>query len=398
MRYSIIIMLLAGLLSSCDKEISPEQAEKFVKFYGSYMMDDAGELEVLSNGGYAICGTINISGSGRRMALIVTDAYGNVLSGFPKYYDEDGLETGANSMVVLNGGSGGFLLSGFVERPVGGSQTVQKDIFLIRASSSGEELWKRSYGSAEDEQITHSIERIGSGFLLAGSQVKNGRSDIMVMGITENGDSIRLGLNYNNPFTENATASFLLNTGREYLCLCSVDNTNDAGTDMIVLSFDNELSPLEKNLSGDLDEFGNCIVNESLNHYLVLGNRINASGNMEMTIHSLEKDGIFITQSELLATIAENNVDLIGKRMTRTADGRYAIVGTRSGGGSSQMILQFISSGSVEAEQLSFGASGIQTGVDIQLSEDGGMVLLGTNSLGTNRVISMIKTSETGAL
>ena len=398
MRYSMIILLLAGLLSSCDKEISPKQAEKFVKFYGSYMMDDAGELEVLSNGGYAICGTINNSGSGRRMALIVTDAYGNVLSGFPKYYDEDGLETGANSMVVLNGGSGGFLLSGFVERPVGGSQTLQKDIFLIRASSSGEELWKRSYGSAEDEQITHSIERIGSGFLLAGSQVKNGRSDIMVMGITENGDSIRLGLNYNNPFTENATASFLLNTGREYLCLCSVDNTNDAGTDMIVLSFDNELSPLEKNLSGDLDEFGNCIVNESLNHYLVLGNRINASGNMEMTIHSLEKDGIFITQSELLATIAENNVDLIGKRMTRTADGRYAIVGTRSGGGSSQMILQFISSGSVEAEQLSFGASGIQTGVDIQLSEDGGMVLMGTNSLGTNRVISMIKTSETGAL
>ena len=62
------------------------------------------------------------------------------------------------------------------------------------------------------------------------------------------------------------------------------------------------------------------------------------------------------------------------------------------------MILQFISSGGVEAEQLSFGASGIQTGVDIQVVKDGGMVLLGTNSLGTNGVISMIKTSETGAL
>jgi len=398
MRYIFLISLLAGLLFSCERETSSVQAEMFVKFYGNYLMDEAGEVEALNNGGYAICGTISSSGSGRRMVLIVTDKYGNMQSGFPKYYTEEGLEAGASSMIVLQGGSGGFLLSGYVERPEVGSATVQKDIFLVRTSASGEELWQRSYGSREDEQVLHSIERIGSGFLLAGYQVRNGRSDILVMGVTEEGDSIRLGLIYNNPYTENATANYLVNTGRDYLCVCTFDKTNDEGTDILVLSFDNELSPLEKNLSGELDEFGMCMVEEVANNYLVLGNRVNASGKIEMVIHALEKDGLFITNTELLATISESNADLIGKRMIKTADGRYAIVGTRISGGSSNIFLQFLSSGITVAEQVSFGASGVQEGSDIDIGSDRRILLLGTNSFGTNSLISLIKTSETGDL
>ncbi|MCK5066415.1 MAG: hypothetical protein KAR16_03205 [Bacteroidales bacterium] len=398
MRYAIIIALLAGLLSSCERDISPVQAEKFVKFYGSYLMDDAGEVEVLDNGGYAICGTVTTSESGRKMVLILTDKYGNMQSGFPRYYAEEGLEAGANSMVVLEGGTGGFLLSGFVERPVAGSQTVQKDIFVVRTSASGEELWQRSYGSRENEQILHSIEMIGPGFMLAGYQVKNGRSDILIMGVTEEGDSIRLGLNYNNPYAENATATYLINTGKDYMCVCTFDKTNDKGTDILILSFDNELSPLEKNLSGELDEFGRCIIEEAGNRYLVLGNRIGSSGNTEMVVHSVEKDGLFITNTELVATISESNADLIGKRMIETMDGRYAIVGTREVGGNSNIFLQFLSSGYTVEEQVSYGASGVQSGTDIDNVDDGGIVLLGTNSFGENSIISLIKTSETGDL
>ena len=117
-----------------------------------------------------------------------------------------------------------------------------------------------------------------------------------------------------------------------------------------------------------------------------------------MVIHALEKDGLFITNTELLATISESNVDLIGKRMIKTADGRYAIVGTRISGGSSNIFLQFLSSGLTVAEQVSFGASGVQEGSDIDIGSDRRILLLGTNSFGTNSLISLIKTSETGDL
>ncbi len=398
MRYAWMIIVLGALLWSCEKEISPVQAQKFVKFYGSALMDEAGEVVVLNNGGYAICGTVNLSGSGRRMALIVADVNGNMLSGYPLYYTEDGLESGATSLLAVQGGTGGFFISGFVEKPVDGTQNVQKDVFVVRTSASGELTWMKSYGSPEDEQVLHSVKRIGSGFLLAGSQLKNGKSDIMVMGVTENGDSIRLGLNYNNPFAENATANYLLNTGSNYLCVCTIDKTNDDGTDIYVLSFNNELSPLELRLSGELDEFGRCIVQESSNQFLVLGSRDNASGKKEMVIHSIDKDGLFIKNAGLVATISESNADLMGERIVKTADGRYAIVGTRMLGSNGQMILQFLSHGYSVQEQLSYGASGIQAGRDIDLGRDRGIVLLGTNGDGSNRLITLIKTSETGDL
>ncbi len=398
MRYVSLIALLAILLFSCERDISPVQAERFVKFYGSYLMDEAGEVEVLDNGGYAICGTVSASGQGKRMALIVTDSYGNMLNDFPQYYSEEGLEAGAVSLVAIQGGSGGFLLSGFVERPVGGSQNVQKDIFLVRTSRAGEVLWQRSYGSLEEEQVEHSIKMTGPGFMLAGSQEKNGRSNIFVMEVTEEGDSIPIGLNFPNPNAENASANYLLNTGRDYMCVCTFDKAFSQGTDILVLTFREDLSPLIRKLSGEGNEFGSCLVEEANNRYLLLGNRSNASGNREMVVYALEKDGLLVTSSELVATIGGSNGDLLGKRMIKTPDGRYAIVGTQETGAETQMFLQFLSSGFSVGAPISYGSSGVQAGRDIDVGADGGMVMLGINSFETNSIISLIKTSETGDL
>jgi len=398
MRYASLMAFLAFLFFSCERDISPVQAERFVKFYGSFLMDEAGEVEVLDNGGYAICGTVNISGQGKRMALIVTDSYGNMLNDFPRYYNEDDLDAGAVSLVVLQGGSGGFLLSGFVERPVGGSQSVQKDIFLVRTSRTGEVLWQRSYGSLEDEQLEHSVKMTGPGFMLAGSQERKGRSNIFVMEVTEEGDSIPIGLNFPNPNAENATANYLLNTGTDYICVCTFDKGFEEGTDILVLTFREDLSPLIRKLTGQWDESGSCLVEEANNRYLLLGNRNNASGNSEMVVYALEKEGLFVTSSELVATIGGPNGDLLGQRMIQTPDGGYAIVGTQETGVDTHMFLQILSSGFSVGSPISYGSSGVQAGRDIDVDADGGLVMLGINRFETNSIISLIKTSETGDL
>lgn len=396
MKYSFILILLSGLFLSCEREISSDQADSYIKFYGNYLLDRAGDVEVLANGGYAICGTETSETLGKRMVLIVTDKYGNVQSGFPRYYTEEGLETGGSSLIALQDGAGGFFLSGFVERPVAGTQAVQKDIFLVRTSATGEEIWQRSYGSVENEHILHSVEMIRSGYMLAGYQVKSGKSDILVMGVTEEGDSIKLGLNYSSIYDKNSTANFLLNTGEMYLCVCTIEKLNSEGTGIQILTFDKELSPLVKNLSGEFDEYGMCIIEEEDGHFLVLGNRKNESGISEMLLYGIETDGLLITSSSLLATISEENRDLIGKRIVKTAAGNLAIAGTRRMGVNSEVLLQFVSSSYQEEEQVSYGASGAQTGTDIELSGDGGFVILGTNSYGESSMISLMKTSATG--
>jgi len=398
MKYGFILFLFSGLVLSCEKEMSDYQADSFIKFYGNYLMDQAGDVEVLSDGGYAICGTETSESLGKRMVLIVTDEFGNVISGFPRYYVEEGLETGGSSLIALQDGSGGYILSGFVERPVAGSQQMQKDIFVVRTSSRGDTTWQRAYGSLEDEQVLHSIEMISSGYMLAGYQVKDGNSDLMVMGVTEEGDSLRLGLNYNNPHAENSSATYLLNAGDKYLCVCTYDKVNGEGTGIQVLTFDDDLSPLAKNLSGEFDEYGMCILDEGNEHFLVLGNRESGSGEMQLLLYGIETNGLLITNTSLNATISGQEADLIGKRIIETASGDLAITGTRSVGPNSEILLQFVSASYQAGELVSFGASGAQTGQDIELARDGGFVMLGTNSYGESSIISLMKTSASGEI
>lgn len=399
MNYRIYIVAgLIGMLCSCEREMSPEQSERFIKFFGNYLMDDARDVQVLEDGGYAICGTSSVPGQGNQMVLIVTDEFGNMKAGFPKYYSEEGLNSGANAIVVLQGGQGGFLLCGYVERPVDGSQEVQRDMFLVKTSSSGQEHWQRSYGSSEDEEVLHATERISSGYMLAGYQVKNGKSDILIMGVREEGDSIPLTLNFNNPFAENAAANFILNTGDGYLCVCTYDKISNAGTDILILNFNDDLSPNAKNLTGELDEYGRCIIEDGPDRYLVLGDRINYSGRNEMVIHLIETNGLLITKSLLLETISKPGADLIAKRFVKTAGGSYAIVGTMQSDGNQEIFLQFLSSEYSEEERILYGSAGNQSGADIDLHNDGGLILLGTNSFEDNSMISLIRTSETGSL
>jgi len=396
MKYGYIFILLSAFILSCEQEMSSEQADSFIKFYGSYLMDEAGDVEVLGNGGYAICGTETSESQGKRMVLIVTDEFGNVESGFPRYYMQDGLETGGSSLIALQNGSGGFVLSGYVERPVAGSSGVQKDIFVVRTTAAGDTSWQRSYGSVEDEQVLHSVEGIRSGYLLAGYQLKNGKSDIMVMGVTEEGDSVRLSLNYNNPYAVNSAATYLLNAGNMYLCTCTYDKINGEGTGIQVLTFNDDLSPLAKNLSGEYNEYGMCILEEGVGQFLVLGNREGASGGSEILLYGIETQGLLITNSTLNATISEVNSDLIGERMAQTTSGGLAITGTRRADNNDEILLQFVSSSYQTEMPVSFGASGAQTGKDIELAGDGGFVVLGTNSDGGSSTISLLKTNSSG--
>ena len=96
MKYRIIIItILLGFLASCEKEISSNQEEKFMKFYGNYLIDQATGIDVLDNGGFAICGTDSTAEDGKQMVLIVTDSYGNIQNGFPKYFTKEDPDSGS---------------------------------------------------------------------------------------------------------------------------------------------------------------------------------------------------------------------------------------------------------------------------------------------------------------
>ena len=170
------------------------------------------------------------------------------------------------------------------------------------------------------------------------------------------------------------------------------------GTDILVLNFDDELSPNDKVIPGNFDEFGNCIVQDTADRYIVLGNRINEqTGNSEILLNFIETDGLLIKSWEFMTTIPEIDSDLYAERIIKIAGvGNFAIVGTRETKNNSDIFLQFLHNWQAEPTRIIFGAAGDQTGSDIEKAGDGGLIIAGSNRYGDNSMIALIKTDESG--
>lgn len=393
MKYiSIITVLFAGIiLFSCETTVSESQAETFLKMYGSKGMDQASGIAILSSGGYAICGT-ETTDAGSKMILIVTDEFGNMKEGFPKHYPEEDLNAGANAIVAKNGGNNGFLLSGYIEDASG-----DKDIYVVKTSPDGSVNWSKSYGSVEDEVALYATEGIGYEFLLSGYQEKSGEKDVMIMALDQEGDSIPLSLFYTKPDeSKDAAANYILNVGDHYLCVATYNKYIGEGTDILILNFDDDLSPNDKVITGLYNEFGKCVVQTDENEFIVLGNRDNeATQNTEILLYLVETSGTLVKDYELIATISESGADLVAERLVKTGENTYAIIGTRTLDGEEDIFVQFIENGQ-EGIRKVYGLTGDQSGADMGVNDNGSMVILGENGYEGNSMISLIKTNESG--
>ena len=410
-KIPILFVLIMLFSISCEKEVSelPEvQADAFIKFLGNYMADEARDVVTLEDGGYAICGTVTVPDTGSRMFLIITDEYGNPMPGFPTYYTVDDRESGGTALVSKKGGSGGFLLCGWVERPKPSGTGMQMDMLIVKTSNEGVEHWTKVYGSAEDEKILHGTLGLSSGFMLAGYQENvNGEQDIMIMGLEEDGDSIELEFLFNKPEgSADARANHIINAGDTYLAVCTYDKVVGEGTDILVLNFDDELAPNDEVIQGNYDEYGKCIVNDTLNKYIVLGSQIKEqTGLSEILVYSVEKRGWVMDRPKLIGTISEIGANLEPEEMIRVGPGKFTIVGTRKVVGQDEdpedvpgdIFLQFLEFYQ-EKDRILFGNSGDQRGMGIDLATDGGLVICGSNGdeQGGNSMITLIKTDDKG--
>ncbi len=401
-KIALLSLSFLLFLFSCEKDMSEQQAQSFIKYFGDYLSDVAQDVVALDDGGYALCGTATIPDTGSRMFLIITDEFGNPEPGFPTYYTVDDLPAGGTTLVSKKGGQGGFLLCGYVEKPKVGSSSTQKDILIVKTSSTGDKHWTRVYGSEEDDVVLHGTHGLSSGYMLTGYKEINSEKDIMVMGLEEDGDSIELEFNFNKPFgSEDAIANYIVTTEDTYLAVCTYDKYGGEGTDILVLNFDDELSPNDEVIQGNYNEYGKCIVHDTLNKYIVLGNRVkDNTGNSEMLVYSIEKSGMTLEAPRLQTSISEINADLASEKLIRTEAGKYVIVGTRTSNNQSDIFVQFLSENYLQKDRIFFGELGDQTGQGIDNTLDGGLIICGSNgdANGNNNMITLIKTDELGKL
>lgn len=113
-----------------------------------------------SDGGYIVVGTTQNTGTGctaNDIFLLRLNSTGGVV--WAKTYGGEMLEQGQDVQVLSNGD---FAVAGFISSAGAGSW----DAYLMRVTSAGVPVWGRAYGSANDDYF-QSVEVAGNGDLIA---------------------------------------------------------------------------------------------------------------------------------------------------------------------------------------------------------------------------------------
>ena len=268
--YSVFIILV-GI--SCDKdEVSPRQADKFVKFYGGLSEDHGNDVRQLPEGGYFIIGTIKI-GNYSDIFTLVTDEYGNSKAGL-KTFDGNHLNDKASRMQLTD--DGGAVAIGTFQQALGNN-----DIWVLRFNSQGDTLWTRRFGkSYGDDEGYHLII--------------NSANEIIAVGYTE-----------------------ILTSGGVYdkqIWMHSISSLN--GEDIFTSEKIHGLA--------NLDEVVNCVL-EVDNEYILIGSENPKNSSRNILIKKTNSVGNINSS----ATIPSDNDDQ-GNMITMLSDGNFLILGTKT--------------------------------------------------------------------
>jgi hypothetical protein len=140
-------------------------------------------VQQTSDGGYILAGATDGFTPSIDMLVIKTDVNGDTL--WCKAYGTTGVEWGNYMQQTTDGG---YLLVGYTTQNI---NQGDEDIYLVKTDASGDTLWTRSYGGANDEQITSFEQTADGGYIFTGSTASYGmgKGDLLLMKTNASGIS-----------------------------------------------------------------------------------------------------------------------------------------------------------------------------------------------------------------
>ncbi len=337
MNHKILLYILPLLLIlSCSKdEISNDQAESFIKFFGTTSQDMGTDIKPLQSGGYALLGSVNMPDAGYQMYLAKTDKFGNftedpIIFGGPfadiahaMQINSNGTiyivgstisERGGTSDMVLYivtntditgpitfGGSGnevgyhlqitetGIVMVGYSDE--GGS----KDIYLVVANRNGDEIWSKRYGHKTGEDIGRFVIPYNGNYLITGStnydarlNVRNNKNIWLLEIAPENRSPVN-SVFISGPGDDEGIALLPLPDGTIYLTGTVTDDENNPGA--YLAQFDQNLKMNWERSYHEINAIntsGICLWNSNI---VVAGTHVLNESNSRISVLVLDKNG-----------------------------------------------------------------------------------------------------------
>ncbi len=157
MSRTLFIFLCLVMLASCDKmEISPSQADSFIKFYNTFPVFTGADVKEIPGKGYVIFGTVTSNTEGKQICLIRTDLYGNSID-TARYYGGPLDEEAVGLQIFKDHGFG--ILGQTTD------VTNKKGVYFIKTDSVGNIEFDKTFTGIYDIE-PHKLRLSGIGFNL----------------------------------------------------------------------------------------------------------------------------------------------------------------------------------------------------------------------------------------
>ncbi len=404
MKRNYLVMLTLLILSlGCSKDaIKKGQSEAFIKFFGNSMVDEGTDVKQLTDGGYIVIGTSTTGSGDSDIALIRTDQYGN--EQWSLYFGGPGNDVG-NSIQLT--GDGGFILVGSWFD----NQAGKTDLYLIKTDDQGSVQWEKKIVKPGN-QVGNSVLELSNGYIMTGKSDQYGNDDIIVVRTTTTGDILE------NEESWYATRGYgISDVGNQIIKVPDINafivigttSLEDPGQGLLNSNIitihitGNGVGWSNVIFGGSGNDLGESIQHIKDNEYIMAGT-LDDGANSKMFIHKLKLIVEDISKSwSTPATFIETTGKTSGTSVQVTPDGGFAVLGSviASPGNSDFYLVLTDPAGAVlEGQTLTFGGTGNEFGTSLQLTADGGFIMVGSTGIpeDNNREIALIKTNSLGKL
>lgn len=144
----------------------------WTKAIGGSGWEDALEVKQTADNGYIIVGATSSLGNGTDVYVVKTDANG-VLE-WERNYGGD-FRDEAKHVEILSGG--GYVVCGFKDAASDmNGNAINGDAYLLRLNANGDTLWTKTFGGANTEQVNVVRQTSDGGFITAGETESFGES------------------------------------------------------------------------------------------------------------------------------------------------------------------------------------------------------------------------------
>jgi len=389
-----LVSILGSIIIGCDNtEISSDQADSFIKLFGSWSLDEGKDVKEISDG-YIIVGTTMVSlDSGKDIILIKTNKFGNII--WDKTYG--GIDNDNGNKVLLTDDDG-YIIVGTIT-----DESNKKDVYVIKVDSNGDKQWDKQIGTAYDETGI-SIVKVIDGYVICGSTTEPnavnlnpaGKTDIILVKINNNGD-----VQWINSFggAEDESGNDLLVSSNGFLIVgttSSFSEPGQSGNNIILIETNGEGNETDKMTYGStFSDIGNSIIHANEGGYIIVGSKGRSASNSKVYMLKVQTNIHIIDFEKELGTLETDygfGYDIVEHW------GNYSIAGNKnlSEKNAAYFLETDINGNTITEEQI--GGYDDQIMYAIENTSDGGYIMVGKSGQGSNYMICLIKLNSKGTL